>query len=77
MEPLEKFNKQLYVYETLVQLQQMEQCAQEAVRKSEAEVHNYTVLIRRVMRYELMYDGNTCVWLGTVMDVTPAVMNVT
>lgn len=38
VEPLEKFNKQLYVYETLVQLQQMEQGAQEAVRKSEAEV---------------------------------------
>ncbi|XP_069822533.1 dynein regulatory complex subunit 7 isoform X3 [Dendropsophus ebraccatus] len=38
VEPLEKFNKQLYVYETLVQLQQGEQCAQEAVRKSEAEV---------------------------------------
>ncbi|XP_056381324.1 dynein regulatory complex subunit 7 isoform X4 [Hyla sarda] len=38
VEPLEKFNKQLYVYGTLVQLQQGEQCAHEAVRKSEAEV---------------------------------------
>ncbi|XP_075692909.1 dynein regulatory complex subunit 7, partial [Rhinoderma darwinii] len=38
VEPLERFNKQLYVYETLVHLQQGEQCAQEAVRKSEAEV---------------------------------------
>ncbi|XP_071973018.1 dynein regulatory complex subunit 7 isoform X2 [Engystomops pustulosus] len=38
VEPLEKFNTKLYVYETLLQLQQAEQCAQEVVRKSEAEV---------------------------------------
>ncbi|KAM3920678.1 dynein regulatory complex subunit 7 [Leptodactylus fuscus] len=38
VEPLEKFTKQLYIYESLVQLQQGEQCAQEAVQKSEAEV---------------------------------------
>ncbi|XP_044125266.1 dynein regulatory complex subunit 7 [Bufo gargarizans] len=46
VEPLEKFNKQLYVYESLVHLQQGEQRAQEAVRKSEAEV--LEILSRRV-----------------------------
>ncbi|KAM4017283.1 dynein regulatory complex subunit 7 [Anomaloglossus baeobatrachus] len=38
VEPLAKFNQNLYVYETLLHLQQGEQCAQEAVRRAEAEV---------------------------------------
>ncbi|XP_069595703.1 dynein regulatory complex subunit 7 [Ranitomeya imitator] len=45
VEPLEKFTKQLYVYETLVHLQQGEQCAQEAVRRAEAEL--LEILYRR------------------------------
>ncbi|XP_066440298.1 dynein regulatory complex subunit 7 isoform X1 [Eleutherodactylus coqui] len=45
VEPLGKFNTQLYVYETLIQLQQGEQSAQEAVRRSEAEV--LAILSRR------------------------------
>ncbi|XP_063801875.1 dynein regulatory complex subunit 7 isoform X2 [Pseudophryne corroboree] len=38
VEPSGKYNKQLYVYETLIHLQQEEQRSQDAVRKSEAEV---------------------------------------
>ncbi|KAM9301968.1 dynein regulatory complex subunit 7 [Gastrophryne carolinensis] len=38
VEPSEKCNKQLYIYETLFQLQQAELCAMTALRKSEAEV---------------------------------------
>ncbi|XP_053575515.1 dynein regulatory complex subunit 7 [Bombina bombina] len=38
VEPSEKFNKQLYVYETLISLQQEEQKSKNLVRKSEAEV---------------------------------------
>ncbi|OCT84694.1 dynein regulatory complex subunit 7 [Xenopus laevis] len=38
VEPSEKFSKQLYVYETLLTLQQAEQNAKNNVRKSEAEV---------------------------------------
>ncbi|XP_073515968.1 dynein regulatory complex subunit 7 [Phyllobates terribilis] len=45
VEPLEKFSKQLYVYETLLHLQQGEQCAQEAVRRAEAEL--LEILYRR------------------------------
>eukprot|EP00079_Xenopus_tropicalis_P024210 XP_012816760.1 PREDICTED: dynein regulatory complex subunit 7 isoform X1 [Xenopus tropicalis] len=38
VEPSEKFSKQLYVYETLVTLQQAEQNSKDNVRKSETEV---------------------------------------
>ncbi|XP_075432639.1 dynein regulatory complex subunit 7 isoform X2 [Ascaphus truei] len=38
VEPSEKFNKQLYVYETLIKLQQAERNAKDRVRESEAEV---------------------------------------
>ncbi|KAM4722226.1 dynein regulatory complex subunit 7 isoform 2-T2 [Rhinophrynus dorsalis] len=38
VEPSEKLNKQLYVYETLLTLQQEEENAKDKVRKSEAEV---------------------------------------
>ncbi|XP_072278788.1 dynein regulatory complex subunit 7 [Pyxicephalus adspersus] len=38
VEPCDKFTKQLYVYETLIHLQQVELIAKEAVRKAEAEV---------------------------------------
>ncbi|XP_075045545.1 dynein regulatory complex subunit 7 [Mixophyes fleayi] len=38
VEPSGKFNKQLYVFETLIHLQREEQRSQDAVRKSEAEV---------------------------------------